>query len=153
MLLYLLGTLRPAVPLFEEAAAQARARGELAREVHCRASIARALAALGDLEDARAALALARDLASRIPDRSWSWERIHVEGGLDALTMATGEDWAGLHAVFDELVSTQDPVPRWARAPMNAGCARTAAHLGRPSTRWRCSRSRSRRWPGRRPGR
>ena len=118
--------------LFEEAAGQARARGELAREVHCRASIARALAALGDLEDARAALAQARDLASRIPGRSWSWERIHVEGALDALTMATGEDWAGVLAVFDELVSTQDPVPRWARAPMSAGCARTAAHLGRP---------------------
>ena len=132
VLLYLLGRLRPAVPLFEEAAAQARARGELAREVHCRASIARALAALGDLEAARAALAQARELASRIPDRSWSWERIHVEGALDALTMATGEDWAGIHAVFDELVSTQDPVPRWARAPMSAGWARTAAHLGRP---------------------
>ena len=116
VLLYLLGGLRPAVPLFEEAAAQARARGELAREVHRRASIARALAALGDLEDARAALAQARDLASRIPGRSWSWERIHVEGALDALTMATAEDWAGIQAVFEELVSTQDPVPRWARA-------------------------------------
>ena len=132
VLLYLLGGLRPAVSLFEEAAEQARARGELAREVHCRASIARALAALGNLEDARASLAQARDLASRIPGRSWSWERIHVEGALDALTMATGEDWAGMLAVFDELVSTQDPVPRWARAPMSAGCARTAAHLGRP---------------------
>jgi DNA-binding SARP family transcriptional activator len=132
VLLYLLGRLRPAVPPFEEAAAQARARGELAREVHCRASIARALAALGDLDAAREALAQARDLASRIPDRSWSWERIHVEGALDALTMATGEDWAGIYAVFDELVSTQDPVPRWARAPMSAGCARTAAQLGRP---------------------
>jgi DNA-binding SARP family transcriptional activator len=131
VLLYLLGGLRPAVPLFEEAAVQARARGELAREVHCRASIARALAALGELEGARAALAHARDLASRIPDRIWSWERIHVEGALDALTMATAEDWAGMQAVFDELVSTQDPVPRWARAPMSAGCARTAAHLCR----------------------
>ena len=96
MLLYVLGGLRPAVRLFEEAAERARARGELAREVHCRASIARALAALGDLEDARAALAQARGLASRIPGRSWSWERIHVEGALDALTMATGED--GRHA-------------------------------------------------------
>ena len=123
MLPYVLGGLRPAVPLFEEAADRARARGELAREVHCRASIARALAALGDLEDARAALAQARGLASRIPGRSWSWERIHVEGALDALTMATGEDWAGMLAVFGELVSTQDPVPRWARAPMSAGCA------------------------------
>jgi len=132
VLLYLLGGLRPAVSLFEEAAEQARARGELAREVHCRASIARALAASGDLDDARAALAQARDLASRIPDGSWSWERIHVERALDALTMASGEDWAGMLAVFGELVSTQDPVPRWARAPMSAGCARTAAHLGRP---------------------
>jgi hypothetical protein len=34
VLLYLLGALRPALPAFEEAAAQARARGELAREVH-----------------------------------------------------------------------------------------------------------------------
>jgi hypothetical protein len=34
--------------------------------------------------------------------------------------------------VFDELVSTEDPVPRWARAPMSAGCARTTAHLGQP---------------------
>jgi tetratricopeptide (TPR) repeat protein len=131
VLLYLLGGLRAAVPLFEEAAERARTRGELAREVHCRASIARALAALGNLEDAQAALAQARDLASRIPDRIWSWERIHVEGALDALTLATSEDWADMHAVFDELVSTQDPVPRWARAPMSAGCARTAAHLGR----------------------
>jgi len=132
VLLYLLGALRPAAPLFEEAAGQARARGELAREVHCRASIARALAALGDLADARAALAQARSLAGRIPDRNWSWERIHVEGALDALTLATSEDWAGMQAVFEELISTEDPVPRWARAPMSAGCARTAAHLGRP---------------------
>src|SRR5438046_10549426 len=57
VLLYLLGALRPALPAFEEAAAQARTRGELAREVHCRASIARALAALGDLSAPRAALA------------------------------------------------------------------------------------------------
>jgi DNA-binding SARP family transcriptional activator len=132
VLLYLLGVLRPAVPLFEAAAAQAQARGELAREVHCRASIARALVALGDLKNARAALAHARDLASRIPDRAWSWERIHVEGAQDALTLATGDDWAGMQATFDELVSTEDPVPRWARAPMSAGCARTTAHLGQP---------------------
>ena len=71
-----------------KAAAQARARGELAREVHCRASIARALAALGELDAARAALAEARELAGRIPGRGWSWERIHVEGTRDALTLA-----------------------------------------------------------------
>jgi len=130
VLLYLLGGLRPALPLFEEAARQARIRGELAREVHCRASIARALAALGDLEGARAELSQTRELAGRIPGAGWSWERIHVEGARDALTLATGEDWAGMLAVFDELVSTEDPVPRWARAPMRAGCARSAAHLG-----------------------
>ena len=128
--LYLLGGLRAALPRFEEAARQARIRGELAREVHCRASIARALAALGDLASAQAALSQARDLACRIPAAGWSWERIHVEGAQDALTLATGEDWTGLLAVFDELVNTEDPVPRWARAPMSAGCARTAAHLG-----------------------
>jgi DNA-binding SARP family transcriptional activator len=128
--LYLLGALRPVLPVFERAAAVARARGELAREVHCRASIARSLAALGDLEGARAALAEARELAGRIPGTGWSWERIHVEGALDALTLATAEDWEGMQRVFDELVSTEDPVPRWARAPMLAGCARTAAHLG-----------------------
>ena len=55
--LYLLGELRSALPAFEDAAVQARARGELAREVHCRASIARSRAALGELEAARAALA------------------------------------------------------------------------------------------------
>lgn len=55
-----------------------------------------------------------------------------MEGARDALTLATGEDWAGILAMFDELVSTEDPVPRWARAPMSAGCARTAAHLGQP---------------------
>jgi hypothetical protein len=130
VLLYLLGGLRPALPLFEEAARQARIHGELAREVHCRASIARALAALGELGSAQAALEETRELARRIPATGWSWERIHVEGARDALTLATGEDWAGLLAVFGELVSTEDPVPRWARAPMSAGCARTAAHLG-----------------------
>jgi tetratricopeptide (TPR) repeat protein len=130
VLLYLLGGLWPALPLLEEAARQARVRGELAREVHCRASIARALAALGDLESAQAALAQTRNLARRIPGPGWSWERIHVEGARDALALATGEDWGGMLAVFDELVGTQDPVPRWARAPMSAGCARTAAHLG-----------------------
>jgi DNA-binding SARP family transcriptional activator len=130
VLLYLLGALRPALPAFEKAAAQARARGELAREVHCRASIARALAALGDLSAARAALAETRELAGRIPGTGWSWERIHVEGARDALTLATAEDWAGLQAVFDELASAEDPVLRWARAPMQAGCARTAAHRG-----------------------
>jgi DNA-binding SARP family transcriptional activator len=130
VLLYLLGAPRPALPLFEEAAAQARARGELAREVHCRASIARAFAALGDLGAARAAQAGARELAGRIPGRGWSWERIHVEGTRDALTLATAEDWEGIQAVFDELVRADDPVLRWARAPMRAGWARTAAHLG-----------------------
>jgi DNA-binding SARP family transcriptional activator len=130
VLLYLLSALRPALPVFEEAAGQARARGELAREVHCRASIARALAALGDLGDAQAALAKARELAGRIPGTGWSWERIHVAGARDALTLATGEDWTGLLAVFDELVATDDPVLRWAHAPMCAGCARTAAQLG-----------------------
>jgi DNA-binding SARP family transcriptional activator len=130
VLLYLLGALRPALPVFGQAAAQARARGELAREIHCRASIARALAALGDLGDAQAALAEARELASRIPGTGWSWERIHVEGARDALAAATGEDWAGMQAVFGELVTTKDPVPRWARAPMLAGGARAAAHLG-----------------------
>ena len=50
--LYLLGELRPSA--FEDAAAEARARGELAREVHCRASIAPfPRAALGELEAAR----------------------------------------------------------------------------------------------------
>jgi DNA-binding SARP family transcriptional activator len=130
VLLYLMGALRPALPVFEEAAARARARGELAREVHCRASIARALAALGDLGAAREALAGARELAGRIPGAGWSWERIHVVGARDALALATGEDWAGLQAAFDEFVGTDDPVVRWARAPMCAGCARTAAHLG-----------------------
>jgi DNA-binding SARP family transcriptional activator len=130
VLLYLLGALRPALPAFEEAAARARARGELAREVHCRASIARALAALGDLAAARAALAEARELAGRIPGTGWSWERIHVVGARDALALATGDDWAGLQAAFDEFVGTDDPVVRWARAPMCAGGARTAAHLG-----------------------
>lgn len=130
VLLYLLGGLRPALPMFEEAAAQARARGELAREVHCRASTARTLAALGDLGAARAALAEARALAGRIPGREWSWERIHVEGTRDALTLATAEDWEGIQAVFDEFAGAEDPVLRWARAPMHAGCARTAAHRG-----------------------
>jgi DNA-binding SARP family transcriptional activator len=130
VLLYLLGALRPALPAFKEAAAQARARGELAREVHCRASTARALAALGDLVAARAALAEARELADRIPGREWSWERIHVEGARDALTLAAAEDWEGIQAVFDELADGEDPVLRWARAPMHAGCARTAAHRG-----------------------
>ena len=128
--LYLLGELRSALPAFEDAAVQARTRGELAREVHCRASIARSRAALGELEAARAALAEARELASRIPGRGWSWERIHVMGSLDALTLATAKDWEGILAVFWELVDVDDPVLRWARAPMRAGYARTAAHLG-----------------------
>jgi DNA-binding SARP family transcriptional activator len=128
--LYLLGELRSALPAFEEAAVQARARGELARQVHCRASIARSRAALGELEAARAALAEARELASRVPGRGWSWERIHVVGSLDALTLATAEDWEGILTAFDELAGADDPVLRWARAPMRAGYARTAAHLG-----------------------
>jgi tetratricopeptide (TPR) repeat protein len=128
--LYLLGELRPALPAFEDTAVQARTRGELAREVHCRASIARSLAALGELEAARAALAEARELADRIPGRGWSWERIHVMGSLDALTLATAEDWEEIMAVFWDLVGMDDPVLRWARAPMRAGYARTAAHLG-----------------------
>jgi DNA-binding SARP family transcriptional activator len=130
VMLYLLGALRPALPAFEQAAAQARARGELAREVHCRASIARAHAALGDLGDAWAALAEAREMAGRIPGRGWSWERIHVEGTRDALTLATAEDWEGLQTLWDQLADVDDPVLRWARAPLHAICARTAAHRG-----------------------
>ena len=120
----------PALPVFEEAAARARARGELAREVHCRASIARALAALGDLAGARAALAEARELASRIPGRAGA--------GNGSTSWVRGMRWRwrpvrtgkGIQAAFDELVGTDDPVVRWARAPMCAGYARTAAHLG-----------------------
>jgi DNA-binding SARP family transcriptional activator len=130
VLLYLLGALGPALPAFERGAAEARARGELAREVHCRASIARSLAALGDLAGGRERLQEARELADRIPAGGWSWERIHVVGARDALTLATGEDWEDMQPVFDELASAEDPVLRWARAPMHAGCARTAAHLG-----------------------
>jgi hypothetical protein len=97
--------------------------------VHCRASIARALAALGDLGVARERLDEARELADRIPGTGWSWERIHVVGARDALTLATNEDWDEMQPVFQELAGAEDPVLRWARAPMHAGCARTAAHL------------------------
>jgi DNA-binding SARP family transcriptional activator/tetratricopeptide (TPR) repeat protein len=128
--LYLLGSLRPVLSVFERAAAEARSRGELAREVHCRASIARALAALGDLADSRAALEQARELVARIPRRGWSWERIKVEGAGDALTLATGEDWESQEAVYAEIIGSDDPEPRWNRAPILAGRARTAAYLG-----------------------
>ena len=130
VLLYLLGALEPAVPSFERAAAEAHARGELARETHCQASIARALAALGELEAARERLEQARELADRIPGRGWSWERIHVVGARDALVEATDEDWEDLQPVWDELAAAEDPVLRWARAPMRAGCAKSAARLG-----------------------
>lgn len=128
--LYLLGALAPAVPAFEHLAAEARARGELAREVHCQASIARARAALGELEAARERLDQARELADRIPGRAWSWERIHVFGARDALVEATDEGWEALQPVWDELAGAEDPVLRWARAPMRAGCAKSAARLG-----------------------
>ena len=51
-------------------------------------------------------------------------------GALDALTLATAEDWEGMLVAFGELAGVDDPVLRWARAPMRAGYARTAAHLG-----------------------
>ena len=128
--LYLLGALRPVVPAFERAAAEARSRGELAREMHCRASIARALAALGDLTAARAALEEASELAARMPSRRWSWERIHLVGALEALALATDEGWEVVQPVFEELESSQDPVLRWARATMRAGKARLAEYYG-----------------------
>lgn len=130
VLLYLLGALAPAVPGFERAAAEAHGRGELAREVHCHASIARARAALGELQPAREKLDQARELADRIPGRGWSWERIHVVGARDALIEATDEGWEGLQPVWDELAGAEDPVLRWARAPMRAGCAKSSARLG-----------------------
>ena len=38
-----------------------------------------------------------------------------------------------MQAVLDELMSTENPVPRLARACLSAACARTAGHLGQPA--------------------
>src|SRR4029453_4772768 len=92
--LFLLGDYAGALPRFAAEAAEAHARGQLAREAYCRGCLARCHIALGQLEAGRAALAGTQALGDRIPAGPWGWQLVHaILGTIDELAVATDEGW------------------------------------------------------------
>ena len=86
--LFLLGDYAGALPRFAAEAAQAHARGQLAREAYCHGGLARCHIALGQLEAGRAALAEAHAVADRIAAGPWGWQRVHAIAGTDRCARA-----------------------------------------------------------------
>jgi DNA-binding SARP family transcriptional activator/tetratricopeptide (TPR) repeat protein len=131
--LFLLGDYAGALPRFAAEAAQAHARGQLAREAYCHGCRARCHIALGQLEAGRAALAEAHAVAGRIAAGPWGWQRVHAILGTEhALVLATDEGWEELLGLATELSGTQGNIVRWAKSSNDAGMAVGEARVGRP---------------------
>jgi hypothetical protein len=131
--LFVLGDYAGALPRFAAEAAQAHARGQLAREVYCHGCLARGRIALGQLEAGRAALAEAHAVADRIAAGPWGWQRVHAIVGTEhALALATDEGWEELLGLITGVSGSQGNIVRWAKSSNDAGMAATHARLGRP---------------------
>jgi DNA-binding SARP family transcriptional activator len=131
--LFFLGDYAGALPRFAAEAAQAHARGQLAREAYCHGCLARCHIALGQLAAGRAALAEAHAVADRIAAGPWGWQRVHAIVGTEhALALATDEGWEELLGLATELSGTRGNIVRWARSSTDAGMAAAHARLGRP---------------------
>ena len=131
--LFLLGDFAGALPRFAAEAAQAHARGQLAREAYCRGCLARCHIALGQLEAGRAALAQAHAVADRIAAGPWGWQLVHAILGTDhALALATDEGLEDLLGLVAEASGTRGQFVRWAQSSFDAAAARAQARLGRP---------------------
>jgi hypothetical protein len=131
--LFFLGDYAGALPRFAAEAAEAQARGQLAREAYCHGCLARCWIALGQLEAGRAALAEAHIVADRIAAGPWGWQRVHAIVGTEhALALATDEGWEELLGLATEVAGTQGNIVRWAKSSTDAGMAAAHARLGRP---------------------
>ena len=130
--LFLLGDYAGALPRFAAEAAEAHARGQLAREAYCHGCLARCHIALGQLEAGRAALAEAHAVADRIAAGPWGWQRHAIAGTEHALVLATDEGWEELLSLFEEFSGTWAHVVRWAQSSFVGVMAVAQALLGRP---------------------
>ncbi|HEX8132609.1 MAG TPA: hypothetical protein VF880_04165, partial [Actinomycetes bacterium] len=131
--LFFLGDYAGALPRFTAEAAEARARGQLAREAYCLGCVARCWISLGHLDAGRAALAEAYAAADRIAAGSWGWQRYHATFGTEAaLALATDEGWEFLLPAATELSGRRGGALWWAQAGGDAALASGMARLGRP---------------------
>jgi DNA-binding SARP family transcriptional activator len=131
--LFFLGDYAGALPRFAAEAAEAHARGQLAREAYCHGCMARGHIALGQLDAGRAALAEAHAVGDRIAVGSWGWQRVHaILGPEQALALATDEGWEDLFRQVEEASGARGQFVRWAQSSFDAGTAVGEARLGRP---------------------
>jgi tetratricopeptide (TPR) repeat protein len=131
--LFVLGDYAGALPRFTAEAAEAHARGQLAREAYCLGCLARCHIVLGQLAAGRAALAEAHALADRIAAGSWGWQRVHaIVGAEHALALATDEGWEEWLRLVAAVSGARGRVMRWAQSSFDAGAAVAHGRLGRP---------------------
>jgi DNA-binding SARP family transcriptional activator len=131
--LFVLGDYAGALPRFAAEAAEAHARGQLAREAYCLGGVARCRIVLGQLEAGRKALAEAHAVADRIAAGSWGWQRVHaIVGAEHALALATDEGWEDWLRLVAEVSGARSGAWRWAQSSFVAGAAVAQARLGRP---------------------
>jgi hypothetical protein len=129
--LFLLGDYTGALPLFEERARTAHARGQLALEGYCRGSAARCHIALGDLDAGQAGLAEERRISARIGRGLWGWQRLQLTGTLDGLAHALDSGWEDQLTHISEVFGPRNPAGRRIEASAAAAAAKAAARLGR----------------------
>jgi DNA-binding SARP family transcriptional activator len=131
--LFVLGDYAGALPHFAAEAAEAHARGQLAREAYCLGCVGRCRVVLGQLEAARGALAEAHAVADRIAAGSWGWQRVHaIVGAEHALALAADEGWEDWLRLVAEVSAARSGAWRWAQSSFDAGAAVAQARLGRP---------------------
>ena len=131
--LFLLGDYVGALPRFAAEAAEAHARGQLAREAYCRGCLARCHIALGQLKAGRDALVETHAVADRIAAGPWGWQLVHaILGTTDELAVATDEGWEEVLRLAEDVSATRGQFVRWAQSAFVAGRARTYARLGQP---------------------
>ena len=131
--LFLLGDYVGALPRFAAEAAEAHARGQLAREAYCRGCLARCHIALGQLQAGRDALVETHAVADRIAAGPWGWQLVHaILGTTDELAVATDEGWEEILRLVEDVSGTRGQFVRWAQSTFVAGRARLYARLGQP---------------------
>jgi DNA-binding SARP family transcriptional activator len=127
---FLVGDYAAAVPMFAAQADAGEANGQLAWAVYSRAGQARCLAALGELDEARAVLAQCRLLVARLPGLALGWQLMHHQGAEDAVTAALDEGWTERMDAF-VLWMAPGPERHWGSAGITAIGARCLARMGR----------------------
>lgn len=128
--LFVLGDFASALPLLDDAAEVARARGQVALRSYCLTLAARAQIALGDLDGGRARLTEARGVGGT-DRRGWGWQRVHEIGTLDALAHATDVGWTDVLAQIDEAYGEGNRAGHRLEASAIACGAKAAARLDR----------------------